>query len=248
MCQYSKKELIMKKLYLFLLVFLFSTYCELKSEEIIITQNNDTLIVINKGIWANCAAKFEADLALCEDHISIIERDTSIAKAFCDCTYDFETKIDSLPNGFYTLNIYREQLKQYNYPSDTVLFIGTATILIDKYSGSYPVEYFTYQSDCYNATGIYNELNIIKFNQPEVYPNPAKDLINVKFYSFEAGNADIGIYSASGVKIVNFLVKNINAGYNERKLILKEIIPGIYIIKITVNGQFNNSQKLTILK
>jgi hypothetical protein len=238
----------MKNQYLILIVIILFQINESRSEEIIISQKNYTVIVINKGIWANCASKFEADLAICEDHLSIIERDTSYNKAYCECTFNFETRIDSLPNGFYTLNIYREFLKQYSYPKDTVIFIGSATILIDKYSGIFPVEYMTNQSDCYDQTGIDNNYIKTKLNQPELYPNPAKDFTSIKFYSNESGNADFGIYTSSGINIVNYYFKNINVGNNVKELILKDINPGIYIIRISVNGRINSSQKLTILK
>jgi PKD repeat protein len=86
-----------------------------------------------------------------------------------------------------------------------------------------------------------------KSSRPEsfnIYPNPAKDEINVRFFTAES-ELDISIYSISGTEMIAEKVKNIKSG---ESVILKtdKLAPGAYFVK--VKGITISDSKLLIIK
>ena len=87
----------------------------------------------------------------------------------------------------------------------------------------------------------------VKSSRPEsfnIYPNPAKDEINVRFFTAES-ELDISIYSISGTEMIAEKVKNIKSG---ESVILKtdKLAPGAYFVK--VKGITISDSKLLIIK
>lgn len=78
-----------------------------------------------------------------------------------------------------------------------------------------------------------------------VYPNPAANLINIRFSLAQCQDGVLELLSADGLLIQKkFLVSP--SGYAQMDL--KEMSPGIYIVKLTPHNGLAIQKKITILK
>lgn len=108
-------------------------------------------------------------------------------------------------------------------------------------------------SQCYNllVQAIYNGGSVARAtnpaseitdnsNSPLLYPNPTSEFIQLSFNSTLEGKSDVQIVNAVGQLVKQYPV-NIAKGYNQFKIPVKDIRPGMYILKI-------NKDELTLIK
>ncbi|MFH2030361.1 MAG: hypothetical protein ABIJ40_06985 [Bacteroidota bacterium] len=107
---------------LFILLFLLVNGKTLLGDSLFVEIINDTVFVNNTQIWENCIFKPKSIVTLDNYEITLIQKDTSNYHAFCNCYYDYITKITGLSKGTYRLSVYRK----YSPPKDTSItkYIG----------------------------------------------------------------------------------------------------------------------------
>jgi len=77
--------------------------------------------------------------------------------------------------------------------------------------------------------------------QPAVYPNPAKDVINVSFHAEQAGKLSIDLVSMNGRSIVIYEDAQANKGAHQIKCLLPAgLQSGTYILRIHQNAEISN--------
>ena len=89
-----------------------------------------------------------------------------------------------------------------------------------------------------DSENILNQPNIIAFNNVSerifVYPNPARDMLNVDIFSYNGENADnsaIEIYDMTGRKLYG------KTGLTSRNSIdISEFVTGIYIVRLLIGN------------
>jgi len=71
-----------------------------------------------------------------------------------------------------------------------------------------------------------------------IFPNPAKEKINITFNVKETTGIEINMYGIDGRKISNLLASTLNEGEHTQTIMLPSAItPGIYIVQLVANGQ-----------
>jgi hypothetical protein len=125
-----------------------------------------------------------------------------------------------------------------NANTDT-LFVGSTSPI--SYADGYGYYYFDSITLWQNnlPTVLKNE---IKENVISVYPNPAKDVLNINLGTITK-NAKIEIYNAVGELM---LTENLAAQHSS--LPTHSLLSGIYFYHILVNGKIINSYKIVIIK
>ena len=88
--------------------------------------SGDSVTIWNRGLGANCAARFTWTVAALSDSVYALEIDTSLGLANCDCRFDNSVTIAGLPSGQYTAWVYRKHRR----PDDTTFFVGSTMFVI----------------------------------------------------------------------------------------------------------------------
>lgn len=66
----------------------------------------------------------------------------------------------------------------------------------------------------------------------KVYPNPAKDMLNIDFYLQEGSDVDIAIVNMLGQKVISVAKGELQAGYNKKQISIKQVPSGMYLVRI----------------
>jgi len=84
----------------------------------------------------------------------------------------------------------------------------------------------------------------------KIYPNPAKKLLNIDYYSDENSNTDIKFYEITGVEVASFLNKTVSKGYNKLSIDFSNynLPSGIYFLKFFINNTLEATKKIIISK
>jgi hypothetical protein len=71
-----------------------------------------------------------------------------------------------------------------------------------------------------------------------VYPNPAKEILNIEYQIFNpvVGTSYLELINLHGIAVIKCKPVKVVAGYNSHQLDLRGILPGIYFLKIAVQG------------
>ena len=80
-----------------------------------------------------------------------------------------------------------------------------------------------------------------------VFPNPATDLITIKYTLFEATDFNMSITDLTGRTVKTISTSKETAGEHSRDIAVSELIPGIYFLTMNLNGQTIN-HKFVIFK
>jgi hypothetical protein len=96
-----------------------------------------------------------------------------------------------------------------------------------------------------------NDVSVVT-QQPVVtkistYPNPFTDQLNIEFYNNAAGNkVVVDLYDMSGRLVYRRNAGSMPVGQNKLNLNVENsgFTPGVYVVKLVVNGQTLNTAKL----
>ena len=110
-----------------ILIFFFSFItinAQIPAETLEINSQEDIVTFTNKNVHVNCCSIFLIEYELNGDTLNVTETDTSTIKCKCYCNFELQFSIQFLSPGKYTLNLYRQELKKYIYPEDTLTFVA----------------------------------------------------------------------------------------------------------------------------
>ena len=81
-----------------------------------------------------------------------------------------------------------------------------------------------------------------------VYPNPAKDIVNIEFATTTTGNYAIELFDIVGKKLMEKQLGNLNIGNQQIQLSTNQLnLPsGSYLISLTQNGERKNSKVFVV--
>ena len=164
------------------------------------------------------------------------------------CYFDLEYSIKELKPGKYTLELYREELKKYGYSADTLLFIATKDFEINTGFPMPPISFKANQSQCNNATYVYNQNNFYEKPKVKVYPNPFSSKALVSFAMSKPGDVTINIYNLIGNEVKQISNKGLNSGRHTVYLNSVDLPPGVYYGKIIISAKVNKIFKIVIEK
>ena len=83
-----------------------------------------------------------------------------------------------------------------------------------------------------NKTDAASALNNIKNSAVDIYPNPAQDIINIRYNGIISDNNEMKIYNVTGQ-----LEKSVNINSNNQTVSISDLNQGIYFARLIVNGK-----------
>jgi hypothetical protein len=87
--------------------------------------------------------------------------------------------------------------------------------------------------------------NNTPFNEVNIFPNPAKDFVNVNFFAANAGVISIELYNALGQRVSLEQLGFRSAGSNTHQISVSGMSKGVYFVKIN-NGENSIIRKLSV--
>jgi len=222
--------------YILLLLYLIHIPSIYSQDKIEILLSGKTLIVNDYNVVANCCSKFKDDVQKDGNRIIIIQTDTSSTKCYCNCNFDLTHSITNLPNGKFKIEIYRAEFKKYGYSEDKTYLVWSGEYEITS-AGSQKNQFTTefMQSDCKKETRISTKSNNLPI-KVEVYPNPAKSEITIKFSAPNESDIRISIYNFLGKEVYSYEKKNLDEGIQTVNLTLDSLPAGMYIGKLFLSN------------
>jgi len=130
----------------------------------------------------------------------------------------------------------------YNLPgsltSITVTGLTPATVYEYQLRAECSANAFTPNSPLQNFTSgaLRVDEDASYLNSTVVYPNPAKDQVNISLYADQDGEALITISDITGRQIISEM-RNLNAGVNITSFQTADLSAGIYMVNVMVNGK-----------
>ncbi|MFN0214385.1 MAG: PKD domain-containing protein [Saprospiraceae bacterium] len=73
-------------------------------------------------------------------------------------------------------------------------------------------------------------------NKLSIYPNPVSGTLQVDYHVLTAGRVKFELYNLSGIKEFEFSEYLQSAGFYTRAISVSEFVPGVYLLKTTING------------
>lgn len=69
-----------------------------------------------------------------------------------------------------------------------------------------------------------------------LFPNPAKDFINIEFYTENTNDIRVGIYDITGRQIAQEIIFLNNAGQQNEQFSVTKLVAGNYVLRLTQDG------------
>lgn len=146
-----------------------------------------------------------------------------------------------LPNGCYTLTM----LDSYgdgiccSYGNGSYSLKNNATNVILASGGQYgtqDVKTFCFTGGTPPPQGGTPDMNSLAAEDFKVYPNPASDILHIRWNSEQAGATTLLLTDLAGRKIAAYSV-NSNPGKNSFDIPLKQLPSGMYLLKLDAGGK-----------
>ena len=171
-----------------------------QSEQIVIEKRADTIVVINKDVVENCAAKFATDVSVQGFDVIIVETDTVEAKANCICNFDLSAYLTGLQTGAYTVTVYRQYWKKYQYPEDRkVLIVDTSFAVTQPQPGAQYSRVL--QSPCHGLNAVDPDPVQAEELTARVFPNPATHDVTVRLELAFPQRITVLLFDALGTEL-----------------------------------------------
>jgi hypothetical protein len=214
------------------------------------SKENDTLPVVCWESCVNCASAlpktsvtFQVNM---KDFAGDLSKGVTLNGTFngwCgDCTpmalvgnkvYEVTIKLDTGSHEFkYTIGNWDQQ-EQFNPGDPCTKTDGAFTNRIVSIKDTSAVKVGPY---CWNTCTICEAVSIdeLLLNSTSIYPNPAKDKVYIEFNRNAHSNVSMDVYDLLGAKVAQTAI--MGAGNTLYELETKGISPGIYLVKVSVNG------------
>lgn len=229
--------------FLHIALFFFITTSILVADKIDATMDGRSMVIRVKDVIANCASKFDDKIEINGKKITIVQIDTSTSKQRCECSYDLIHTIGNLPPGKYKIEIYRDEFKAYGYTEDRRFLVGNVEFEIPNSGQRSGIILDFRQTPCKTSSKI-NLPTTLKNIALEIFPNPGKDEITIRFNSNSKNTAKFTIYNLIGKEIFTREFKNMDDGVFVGKINLQGIPEGVYIAKIIFDNGNSETKKL----
>lgn len=226
-----------------ILLFFILANTLLVADKIDATMDGRALVVRVKEVIANCASKFDDKIEINGKKITITQIDTSTSKQRCECSYDLIHTIGNLSGGKYKIDIFREEYKNFGASEDKKFLVGSIEFEIPNLGQKSGITLDFRQTPCKSSSKV--SLPAVPKNIAlEIFPNPGKDEITIRFNSSSKNTAKFSIYNLIGKEILSREFKSLDDGVYVGKINLQGIPEGIYIAKIVIDNINSETKKL----
>jgi hypothetical protein len=219
-------------------------------DSVFVIISGDTVSVWNTGVQANCASRFGFIIESNDSGaFSITEVDTVGPKVYCNCIFDICVSLSGIDTaGTYHVDVRREYRKQYGYPSDATLFIGSTQFTIGP-PGSASVSQLFYQSPCRDVVDV-QERSVPPpaiFRLYESFPNPFNPRTTIKYELPKSSMVRLSVFDLLGREVSVLVNEKKDAGLCEVTFDGSGLASGVYFYRIEA-GSFVEVRKLLLLQ
>jgi hypothetical protein len=71
----------------------------------------------------------------------------------------------------------------------------------------------------------------------KIYPNPVKDIVNIDIQTNDPGEVQMSLYNILGTEVKKWETYYLNSGIQKVQLDLSQFKTGVYILRLTKQGQ-----------
>lgn len=204
-------------------------------DSLYVIAHGDTATIWHKNTESNCASKFAFVVTVNLDTIVIIERDTVGPHARCSCLFDLKVTVVNLFGNFVAM-VHRQQLKIYDYPIDTIYFVGSVSFSM---SGPNMLPYFSitgFQSECNNVPVAVERKSV---SPPEIgrvinHPNPFNTSTNFRIIVPTSQFVSLKIFDLLGREVATVINGDLNPGEHLAQWNATNLPGGIYFYRMRV--------------
>jgi hypothetical protein len=227
----------MKTLRTILMLVVLSASAYAGFDSLYVTTHGDTATIWHKNTVSNCASKFVFDVTVNHDTIVIVERDTVGPRANCICTFDLNVTVVNLLGNFVAM-VYRQQLKIYDYPKDTVYLVGSTSFSISSLN---MLPYFSitgFQSGCNGVPVTVERKSVFSPQISRVinHPNPFNSSTNFRFNVSSSQFVSLKIFDLLGREAATLINGDLNPGEHFAQWNAADFPSGIYFYRMTVGN------------
>ena len=227
----------MRTIRILLMVFFSAGLSHSQPDSLFVKFAGDTVKVWNVGVTANCASRFRFDIFQSPDTLTIFEVDTIGPLVRCICTFDLCASLTGLRPGTYAVEVHRRLLKQYHYPRDTTLFIGT-TFFTLPVAGLPARSVALYQSPCYHTSALDEPASRPRsFTLRVNYPNPFNPETIIEYSLSTAGHVLLRVFDVLGHEVITLVDGKKPEGNHTVRLGADQLAgSGVYFYRLTAGG------------
>ena len=208
--------------------------------------SGDTLKIWDININSSCQSKYIASASTQNDSIIVTEEDTSTTHDLCDCFYDVNVSLTGLLSGNYQTFIYRQQLRKYQYPKDTLILVASFNTSIAGSTQTASTKIST--SSCHSVpTSVRRDLTPSNYALLTSHPNPFNPTTTIDYLIPRSAHVTLGIFDEIGHAVITLIDKDENAGKHSVLFDASRFTSGVYICRLKTDG-IDLTNKLVLLK
>ncbi len=207
----------------------------------------DSVNIWNTNIYTSCGAKYIASIQFSHDSIFVTELDTSTRHATCGCYFDVKASVIGLGPGNFHVIIYRQQLKKYQYPQDTLILVGSVTV---PFVGSITLLFYNKITigDCHDTPVSVKETPIAdSYALLTSFPNPFNPNTTIRYSIAQAEFVNLEIYDNLGRLTATLVNEKKARGEYNVQFRASSLPSGLYLCRLTA-GTYVLTSKLVLLK
>jgi hypothetical protein len=230
------------RLLLSFLIFLTTLSALVAQEKIDYLVDDNLLSVTVNDMSANCCSGFIADYHInySSGHITITLSDTTLQKCRCTCNFDLTVNIGPLPQGKYTVSVFRDDLAKYSFAKEKKTQLGKKDIFVYDPHPKSPLVMDFRQSLCKNTSQSPVTDEVVK-GGIEIFPNPSAGAVSLKFNLRDNSDVSVKVLNFLGKEVREMKFRGMKTGTNLLHLDLTDLPPGMYLCKIySSTGQMIN--------
>jgi hypothetical protein len=207
----------------------------------------DTVNLWDIGACGYCSSVFAISVQLSADSIVVVQTDTVVLKTTCDCLFNLRVGISGLLPGIYSADVYRQKLKQYGYPFDTLVFIGEVRFqFLPTASGNPKIE--SYQSSCNPSSVPQPSLALPRqLVLHQNHPNPFNPSTTIKYELPNSSVVRLSVYDMLGREVTVLVNERKDAGVHEVTFDATGLSSGVYFCRLTA-GSFVQTRKFLLIR
>jgi len=193
------------------------------ADSLFVDFSNDTVFICDYNAWAQCGFELDYEIVIDDSIITVTEIDTAFDMTTCYGYHNFEIPITNLQEGYYRVDIYRDDLYEDVRFIDSFRFQYLISQIVDK--SVVPNKYIFF----------------------DPYPNPFNPSTIISFYIPIPGSIDIKLFDITGRKIKTLLKSNLPTGFHELNIDGTDLSSGIYFVVLASKNSIL-SKKIVLVK
>ena len=224
-------------------------YCDfLGRDSLFVTINDDTVNLWDIAACGYCSSVFATSVTSSSDSILVVQTDTVSRKTLCDCLFNLKLGISGLLPGSYTAFVYRQKLKRFGYPSDTLQFVGRMVFQFqpDVWGTLHVV---SYQSPCTLNNSVREPVSSLPSHVilEQTYPNPFNPATTIQYALPQRLHVTLTVFNTLGQQVATLVDVMEEPGEHRVRFDWSGLASGVYLYRLAAENNVV-TKKLVILR